>query len=76
MGGAAPIARIFRPKSTPAPRPAPMPTPTKAEVSQAASTTMGTTRLRGRGRTSTILTGAKGLGDTDLTVSKYTLLGG
>ena len=31
---------------------------------------------RGKGRTSTILTGAKGLGDNKLTTSKATLLGG
>jgi len=72
MGG---VARVFTPKVF-TPKPTPAPTPTKAEVSQATSTTMGDTRLRGRGRTSTILTGAKGLGDTDLTVRKYTLLGG
>ncbi len=31
---------------------------------------------RGKGRSSTILTGAKGLGDNALTTSKRTLLGG
>jgi hypothetical protein len=31
---------------------------------------------RGKGRSSTILTGAKGLGDNILTTSKRTLLGG
>ena len=44
----------------PAPAPRPAPAPTPTKA----------------GRTSTILTGAKGLGDTDLTVRKYTLLGG
>ena len=52
--------------------------PTKAEVSQATSTaatsTMGLSR--GKGRSSTILTGAKGLGDNALTTSKKSLLGG
>ena len=31
---------------------------------------------KGKGRSSTILTGAKGLGDNKLTTSKRTLLGG
>ena len=76
MGGvvAKPIVRLFKQK-------APTPTyaaPTKAEVSQvtstAATSTMGLSR--GKGRSSTILTGAKGLGDNALTTSKRTLLGG
>ena len=78
MGGA--VARVFRPAPKPQ-APAPTPTyaaPTKAEVSQATSTaatsTMGLSR--GKGRSSTILTGAKGLGDNALTTSKRTLLGG
>ncbi len=70
MGG------YFRPKPPPPP-PAPVYTqaPTKAEVSQVSSTdTSG--MLKGKGRSSTILTGAKGLGDNALTTSKKTLLGG
>ena len=72
MGG---VARIISPPKPAAP-PAPVyvPTPTKPEVSQA---TMGKTdMMRGKGRTSTILTGAKGLGDNKLTTSKAQLLGG
>jgi len=69
MGGAAP--KIFRPKP-PAP---PAPAPTKAEVSQATSTD-ASGMLRGKGRSSTILTGAKGLGDNALTTTKKSLLGG
>ena len=72
MGG---VARIISPPKPAAP-PAPVyvPTPTKPEVSQA---TMGKTdMMRGKGRTSTILTGAKGLGDNKLMTSKQTLLGG
>jgi len=49
--------------------------PTKPEVSQAYATTK-TDMGRGKGRSSTILTGAKGLGDNKLTTSKRTLLGG
>ena len=71
MGGV-----ISRPKP-PAPPPAPVytPAPTKAEVSQA-TTTDASGMLRGRGRSSTILTGAKGLGDNALTTTKKSLLGG
>ena len=74
MGG---VARVISPPKPPAPAPAVQvtPTPTKPEVSQAYATTkadMG----RGKGRSSTILTGAKGLGDNKLMTSKQTLLGG
>ena len=73
MGGA--VARVFRPP-TPAPTPAPTyAAPTRAEVSQATSTSM-TDMAKGKGRSSTILTGAKGLGDNALTTSKKSLLGG
>ena len=73
MGG---VARVISPPKPPAP-PAPVyvPTPTKPEVSQAYATTK-TDMGRGKGRSSTILTGAKGLGDNKLTTSKRTLLGG
>ena len=74
MGGVAkPIVKLFKQKA-----PTSYSTPTKAEVSQATSTaatsTMGLSR--GKGRSSTILTGAKGLGDNALTTSKKSLLGG
>jgi hypothetical protein len=74
MGGAAP--KPFRPKPpSPAPAPVYTPAPTRAEVSQGTSTdAMGL--ARGKGRSSTILTGAKGLGDNALTTSKKSLLGG
>ena len=70
MGGVAKIIKskpeIFKP-------PAPTPTaPEVAQVTATAKTDMG----RGKGRSSTILTGAKGLGDNKLTTSKRTLLGG
>ena len=59
------------------PVPAPAYTPSKPEVSQAQSTAIGKTDMaRGKGRSSTILTGARGLGDNKLTTKKYTLLGG
>mgnify|MGYP003147397416 CR=1 FL=1 len=70
MGG------VFRPRP-PAPPPAPVyaPAPTKAEVSQITSTDAAGI-MQGKGRTSTILTGAKGLGDNALTTTKKSLLGG
>ena len=67
----------FSRPAPPPPPPAPVytPAPTKAEVSQVSSTdTSG--MLKGKGRTSTILTGAKGLGDNALTTTKKSLLGG
>ena len=70
MGG---VARKILPK--PAPAPVYTPAPTKAEVSQVSSTD-ATGIMRGKGRSSTILTGAKGLGDNALTTTKKSLLGG
>ena len=71
MGGV-----ISKPKQPAPPPAAPVaPTPTTPEVSQAYATTK-TDMGRGKGRSSTILTGAKGLGDNKLTTSKRTLLGG
>ena len=75
MGG---VARRILPKPpAPAPAPAPVytPAPTKAEVSQVTATTAGDMKS-GQGRSSTILSGAKGLGDNALTTSKKRLLGG
>ena len=74
MGG---VARRILPKP-PAPAPAPAPVyaaPTKAEVSQVTATTASDMKS-GQGRSSTILSGAKGLGDNALTTSKKRLLGG
>ena len=73
MGG---VARVISPPKPPAPPAAPsVPTPTKPEIAQATAISK-TDMSRGKGRTSTILTGAKGLGDNQLTTSKRTLLGG
>ena len=71
MGG---VARKILPKP-PAPAPVYTPAPTKAEVSQATSTS-AMELARGKGRSSTILTGAQGLGDNALTTTKKSLLGG
>ena len=72
MGGVA--RKIVKPSIPTPPAPVYVPTPTAPEVSQA---TMGKTdMMRGKGRSSTILTGAKGLGDNKLTTTKAQLLGG
>ena len=71
MGGVA--RKIVKPPTPPAP--VYVPTPTAPEVSQATAVAK-TDMARGKGRSSTILTGAKGLGDNKLTTSKATLLGG
>ena len=71
MGGVA--RNIIKPPAQPAP--VYVPTPTAPEVSQATAIAK-TDMARGKGRSTTILTGAKGLGDNKLTTSKAQLLGG
>ena len=75
MGGA--VARIVRP-SRPAPAPAPPPTPTAPEVSQATATAMDgydARKTKAKGRSTTILTGPKGVEEETLTLGKRSLLG-
>ena len=76
MGGA--VARIVRPsRPTPAPAPTPV-TPTAPEVSQATATSMDgydARKTKARGRSTTILTGPKGVEDETLTLGKKSLLG-
>ena len=76
MGGA--VARIVRPsRPTPAPAPAPV-TPTAPEVSQATATAMDgydARKTKAKGRSTTILTGPKGIEDETLTLGKKSLLG-
>jgi len=71
MGGA--VARVIsRPKPTPAP------TPTAPEVSQATATAMDgydARKTKARGRSTTILTGPKGVEEETLTLGKKSLLG-
>ena len=71
MGG---VARKLAPKPPAPPAPVYIPAPTTAEIDQGSMSK--TDMARGKGRSSTILTGAKGLGDNKLTTSKATLLGG
>jgi hypothetical protein len=80
MGGAvARVTRPFRPTPTPAPAPAPSPvTPTAPEVSQATATSMDgydARKTKARGRSTTILTGPKGVEDETLTLGRRSLLG-
>ena len=74
MGG------VFRPKPpAPPPPPAPAPvTPTAPEVSQTTATDMSSYDARkdkARGRSTTILTGPKGVQDETVTLGRTSLLG-
>ena len=77
MGGA--VARVFRPSPPPAPAPAPvMVAPTVAEVSQSQATSMDgydARKTKAKGRSSTIITSAKGVEDETITLGKKSLLG-
>ena len=78
MGGA--IPKPFRPsRPTPAPAPTPAPiTPTAPEVSQATATSMDgydSRKTKAKGRSTTILTGPKGVEEETLTLGKRSLLG-
>ena len=72
------MGSVFRPKP-PAPAPAPVPTPvtpTVAEVSQSkAADAFDPRAAMARGRSSTIITGSKGVEDETLTLGKKSLLG-
>ena len=68
----APLITRLKPQAPPAS--VYTPAPTKAEVSQVTSTS-AMELARGKGRSSTILSGAKGLGDNALTTTKKSLLG-
>ena len=73
MGGA--IPKPFRPSR---PTPAPAPTPTAPEVSQATATAMDgydARKTKARGRSTTILTGPKGVEEETLTLGRKSLLG-
>ena len=71
MGGA--VARIIS-----KPKPTPAPTPTAPEVSQATATAMDgydSRKTKAKGRSTTILTGPKGVEEETLTLGKRSLLG-
>ena len=72
MGG------VFRPKPPAPPPPPPAPTPPAPEVSQATATAMDgydARKTKARGRSTTILTGPKGVEEETLTLGKKSLLG-
>ena len=72
MGG------VFRPKPPAPPPPPPAPTPTAPEVSQATATSMDgydARKTKAKGRSTTILTGPKGVEEETLTLGKRSLLG-
>ena len=77
MGGA--VARVFRPSPPPAPAPVPTPVaPTVAEVSQSQATNMDgydARKTKSKGRSSTIITSAKGVEDETITLGRRSLLG-
>ncbi len=72
------MGSVFRPKP-PAPPPAPpTPTPTVAEVSQATATSMDgydARKTKARGRSTTILTGPRGVEEETPTLGRRSLLG-
>ena len=74
MGGA--IPKPFRP--TPRPAPTPVVTPTAPEVSQATATSMDgydARKTKARGRSTTILTGPRGIEEETPTLGRRSLLG-
>ena len=79
MGGAvARVTRPFKPTPAPAPAPAPVVTPTAPEVSQATATSMDgydSRKTKARGRSTTVLTGPRGVEDETLTLGRRSLLG-
>ena len=79
MGGAvARVTRPFKPTPAPAPAPAPVVTPTAPEVSQATATSMDgydARKTKARGRSTTILTGPRGVQEETLTLGRRSLLG-
>jgi len=72
------MGSVFRPKP-PAPPPAPAPvTPTAPEVSQSEATNMDgydARKTKARGRSTTVLTGPRGVEDETLTLGRRSLLG-
>jgi len=77
MGAPAVVRRIFKPKPAPAPAPVPTPpTPTAPMVSQSQSADAYDARkTKARGRSTTIMTGPRGVEEETLTLSKKSLLG-
>ena len=75
MGGA--VARVFKPTPPPAPAPV-MVAPTVAEVSQSEAINADgydSRKTKVKGRSSTIMTGPKGVEEETLTLGRRSLLG-
>ena len=72
------MGSVFKPKP-PAPQPAPpTPTPTAPEVSQSTATNMDgydSRKTKARGRSTTILTGPRGVEEETPTLGRRSLLG-
>ena len=72
------MGSVFKPKP-PAPQPAPpTPTPTAPEVSQSTATSMDgydSRKTKARGRSTTILTGPRGVEEETPTLGRRSLLG-
>ena len=69
------MGSVFRPSPPPTP---PAPTPTAPEVSQSTATSMDgydARKTKAKGRSTTILTGPKGVEEETLTLGKKSLLG-
>ena len=73
------MGSVFKPKPTPAPTPAPTPVaPTVAEVSQSEAMNADgydSRKTKAKGRSSTIMTGPKGVEEETLTLGRRSLLG-
>ena len=75
------MGSVFKPKPPPQPTPPPAPTPvtpTSPEVSQATATAMDgydSRKTKARGRSTTILTGPRGVEEETPTLGRRSLLG-
>ena len=75
------MGSVFKPRPTPAPAPTPAPiavAPTVAEVSQSEAMNADgydSRKTKAKGRSSTIMTGPKGVEEETLTLGRRSLLG-
>ena len=73
------MGSVFKPRPTPAPTPVPTPvSPTVAEVSQSEAMNADgydARKTKAKGRSSTIMTGPKGVEEETLTLGRRSLLG-
>ena len=72
------MGSVFRPKPPAPPPTPPTPTPTAPEVSQSTATSMDgydSRKTKARGRSTTIMTGSRGVQDETVTLGRRSLLG-